>query len=49
MVDIDKKKIGNVVRNTRTERRTATLLKDVKINKQLEEKVIELVDNGVSI
>ena len=44
IADIDKKKIWKVVRKTCTERRKITLLKDVKIRKRFEEKVIELVD-----
>ena len=47
IADIDKMKIRNVVRKTFTERRKITLLKDVKIKKPFEEKVIELVDVGV--
>ena len=46
MADIDKIKIRNVVRKTCAERRKITLLKDVKIRKQFEEKVTELVDAG---
>ena len=41
---IDKKKIRKVVKKTCAERRWISLLKDVKIRKQLEEKVFELVD-----
>ena len=46
VADIDKKQIKNVVRKTCTERRKISLLKDVKIMKQFEEKVIELDDLG---
>ena len=44
IADIDKKNIRKVVRKTYNERRKISLLKYVKIRKQLEEKVIELVD-----
>ena len=44
IADIDKRKIRKVVRKTYAERRKITLLKDVKIRKQIEEKVIKLVD-----
>ena len=44
--DIDKKKMRNVVRKTCTERRKISLLKDLKIRKQLQEKTIQLVDVG---
>ena len=44
MADIDKKKIRKVVRKTCAERRKITLLKDVKIRRQYEEKAIKLVD-----
>ena len=43
---IDRKKIWNVVRKTCTERRMVSLLKDVKIRKQFEEKAIKLDDIG---
>ena len=46
IADIDKRK---VVRKTCAERRKITLLKDVKIRRRFEEKVIELVDVGVQI
>ena len=46
IVDIDKKKIRKVVRKTCVERRKISLLKDVKIRKRHEEKVIKLVDVG---
>ena len=46
VADVDKKKIRNVSRKTCAERRKITLLKDVKIRKQFEEKVIQLVDVG---
>ena len=42
--DIDKKKIRNVVRKTCAEGEKISLLKDVKTRKQLQEKVIELLD-----
>ena len=48
VADIDKKKIRNVVRRTHTERRKTSLLKDVKIGKWFEEKVIKLADVGVT-
>ena len=44
--DIDKKKIRNVVRNTCTERRQVSLLKDVKIRKRFDENLIKFVDVG---
>ena len=44
--DIDKRKIRKVVRNTHSERRKITLLKDVKIRKRFEEKVTKLVVDG---
>ena len=47
IADIGKKKIRNVVRKTSTKRRKICLLKDVKIWKRLEEKVIELTDAGI--
>ena len=46
MADIDMKKIRKVVRKTCAMRRKITLLKDVKIRKRFEEKVIQLVDVG---
>ena len=46
VVDIDKRKIRKVVKKTCVGRRKITLLKDVKIRKQLEEKVTNLVDVG---
>ena len=46
IADIDKKKIRKVVRNTCAERRKITLLKDVKIRKRNQEKVMKLVDVG---
>ena len=45
---IDERKIRNVVKKTCTERRKTSLLKDVKIRKQIEVKVIELVDVGAT-
>ena len=39
--DIDKRKIRNVMRKACAERRKITLLKDVKIRKRLEEKIIK--------
>ena len=44
IADIDRKKIRNIVRKTCAERRKISLLKDVKIRKRVEEKVIELAD-----
>ena len=44
IADIDKKKIRNVVRKTCTESRKISLLKNMKIRKRLEEKVMKLVD-----
>ena len=46
IADIDKRKIGKVVRKTCAGRRKISLLKDVKIRKQFEERVIKLVDVG---
>ena len=46
IADIDKRNIRKVVRKTCAKRRKITLLKDVKIRKRFEEKVIELVDVG---
>ena len=46
VADIDKKKIRYVVRKTCAEKRKIRLVKDVKIRKQFEEKVIKLVDVG---
>ena len=43
---IDKKKIRNAVRKTCTERRKVGLLKDLKIRKRFEEKVITLIGVG---
>ena len=42
VADINKNKIRNVVRKTSTERKKINLLKDVKIRKRFEEKVIKL-------
>ena len=44
IVDMDKRKIQNVVRKACAERRKITLLKDVKIRKLFEEKLIKLVE-----
>ena len=44
VADIDKKKIRNVVTKTCTERRRISLLKDSRIMKRLEEKVIYFAD-----
>ena len=46
ITDIDKRKIRKVMRKTCAERRKITSLKDAKIRKRFEEKVIELVDVG---
>ena len=46
IADIDKRKLRKVVKKACAERRKISLLKDVKIRKQFEEKVIELVDVG---
>ena len=46
-MDVDKKKIREIMRMSCAERRKISLLKDVKIKKQFEEKVIELVVVGV--
>ena len=46
IADIEKRKIRIVVRKICAERRKITLLKDVKIKKRFEEKVIKLVDIG---
>ena len=46
VADIDKRKIRNVVRMICAEKRMITLLKNVKIWKQFEEKVIKFVDVG---
>ena len=46
IVDIGKKKIRKVVKKTCTERKNISLLKDVKIRKRFEVKVIKLVDVG---
>ena len=46
IADIDKRKIRKVVRKTCAEKRKISLLKDVKIRKQFEEKVIKLADVG---
>ena len=46
IADIDKEKIRKVVKMTCTERRNISLLKDVKIRKRFEERVIKLVDVG---
>ena len=40
------KKVTNVIRKTCTERRKISLLKDLKIRKQIEEKVIKIVGVG---
>ena len=45
---LNKKKIRKLVRKTCIERRKTSLLKDVKIRKQLEENVIKLFDVGAS-
>ena len=47
VANIDRKKM-NLVRKRCTERRKISLLKDVKIRKRFEEKVIKLVDVGAS-
>ena len=47
VADIDTKKTRNVVRKTCAERRKISSLKDEKIRKRFEEKVIELVDVGM--
>ena len=47
--EIDKKIISKVVRKTCAERRKITLLKDARIRKRLEEKVIKLVYVGAPI
>ena len=47
IADIDKRKIGKVVRKTCADRTKISLLKDVKIRKRFEEKVTKLVDVGV--
>ena len=44
VADIDMKKIRIVVRKTCTERRIISWLKDLKIRKRFEEKVIKLLD-----
>ena len=46
IADIDKRKIMKVVRKTCAEKRKITLLKDVKIRKQFEENVTDLVNVG---
>ena len=46
IANINKKKIRKVVRNPCTEKRKINLLKDFKIRKRFEEKVIKLVDVG---
>ena len=46
IANIDKRKIRKVARKTCAERRRITLLKDVKIRKQVVEKVAELVYVG---
>ena len=46
IANIDKRKIRKIVRKTCAERRKITLLKDVKIRKRFEEKVIKFVDVG---
>ena len=48
VADIDKKKVRNVVRKTCAERRKMSLLKDLRIRKWFEEKVIKLVVFGVT-
>ena len=45
---IDKKEIRKAVRKICAERRKISLLKDVKIRKQFEEEVIDLVDVRVT-
>ena len=49
VADIEKEEISNVERKTCTERRKISLLKDVKICNQFEDKVIESVDVGVQV
>ena len=49
IADMDEGKIRKVVRKTSTERREITLLKDVKIRKRFEEKVIKSVGIGTPI
>ena len=44
IADVDKRKIMAEVRKTCAERRKANLLKDVRIWKRLEERVIKLTD-----
>ena len=44
MADMDKGKIRKVLKKACDERRKVDRLKDVKIRKRLEEKVIKLVD-----
>ena len=43
VADIDKKNIRNIVRKICIERRRISLLKDVKIRKHFEYKVVELI------
>ena len=49
VASIDKKKIRNVVRQICTERRQISFQKDVKIWKQFDEKLMELVDVGANL
>ena len=48
LADIDKNKIRKVVRKINVKRKKISLLKDEKIRKQFETKVIELADAGNS-
>ena len=48
LADIDKNKIRKVVRKINVKRKKISLLKDEKIRKQFETKVIELADIGNS-
>ena len=47
VADINKKKLRNVMRKTCAERRKISLLIDLLIGNQFEEKVIDLVDVGL--
>ena len=47
IADIDKKKIRKVVRKTCSGRKQISLLKDAKIGKWFEQKVMKLVDIGI--
>ena len=49
LVIADKRKIRKVVRKSCAEKRKISLLKDVKIGRQYEEKVTKLVDVGAPI